>query len=37
MAALMNGLALHGHAIPYEGAFLSFSDYMRSLFLHVLH
>jgi transketolase len=29
MAAFMNGLALYGHAIPYGGTFLSFSDYMR--------
>ncbi len=29
MAAIMNGLALHGGAIPYSGTFLSFSDYCR--------
>ncbi|MGZ9097896.1 MAG: transketolase [Micavibrio sp.] len=29
MAAIMNGLALHGGAIPYAGTFLSFSDYCR--------
>ncbi|MET3589243.1 transketolase [Bartonella silvatica] len=29
MAALMNGLALHGGCIPYGGTFLCFSDYMR--------
>jgi transketolase len=29
MAAFMNGLALYGHAIPYGGTFLVFSDYMR--------
>jgi transketolase len=30
MAAAMNGLALHGGAIPYGGTFLVFSDYMRN-------
>jgi len=30
MAALMNGLALHGGLIPYGGTFLSFSDYSRN-------
>jgi len=30
MAALMNGLALHGGFIPYGGTFLVFADYMRS-------
>ncbi len=29
MAALMNGLALHGGFIPYAGTFLIFADYMR--------
>lgn len=29
MAALMNGLALHGGFIPYSGTFLSFADYCR--------
>ena len=29
MAAIMNGLALHGGVIPYGGTFLVFSDYMR--------
>ncbi len=29
MAAAMNGLALHGGAIPYGGTFLVFADYMR--------
>ncbi|NNU16034.1 transketolase [Parvularcula sp. ZS-1/3] len=29
MAAIMNGLALHGGIIPYGGTFLVFSDYMR--------
>ena len=29
MGAVMNGLALHGGAIPYGGTFLVFSDYMR--------
>jgi len=28
MAALLNGMALHGGIIPYGGNFLSFSDYM---------
>jgi transketolase len=30
MAALMNGIALHGGFIPYGGTFLTFSDYCRS-------
>ncbi len=30
MGAMMNGLALHGGAIPYGGTFLVFSDYMRN-------
>lgn len=30
MAAVMNGLALHGGIIPYGGTFLVFSDYARS-------
>ena len=29
MAAIMNGMALHGGTIPYGGTFLVFSDYMR--------
>jgi transketolase len=29
MAAAMNGLALHGGAIPYGGTFLVFADYCR--------
>ncbi len=29
MAAIMNGLALHGGLIPYSGTFLAFSDYAR--------
>jgi transketolase len=29
MAAIMNGMALHGGIIPYSGTFLSFSDYCR--------
>ena len=30
MAAIMNGMALHGGFIPYGGTFLVFSDYMKS-------
>ncbi|ROR34163.1 transketolase [Inmirania thermothiophila] len=30
MAAIMNGLALHGGFLPYGGTFLVFSDYMRN-------
>jgi transketolase len=30
MAAMANGLALHGGFIPYVGTFLTFSDYMRN-------
>jgi transketolase len=30
MAALMNGMALHGGFIPYGGTFLVFSDYSRN-------
>jgi transketolase len=30
MAALMNGLALHGGWLPYGGTFLTFSDYSRN-------
>ncbi len=30
MAAIMNGIALHGGLIPYGGTFFVFSDYMRS-------
>ncbi|MEI8394823.1 MAG: transketolase [Rhodospirillaceae bacterium] len=30
MAAVMNGLALHGGFIPYGGTFMVFSDYMRN-------
>ncbi|NNG69195.1 transketolase [Rhizobium laguerreae] len=29
MAAVMNGLALHGGLVPYGGTFLTFSDYCR--------
>ncbi len=29
MAAMMNGMALHGGVIPYSGGFLIFSDYCR--------
>lgn len=29
MGAILNGMALHGGAIPYGGTFLVFSDYMR--------
>lgn len=29
MAAIMNGLSLHGGFIPYSGTFLQFSDYSR--------
>ncbi len=29
MAAVMNGMALHGGIIPYGGTFLVFADYMR--------
>ena len=29
MAAVMNGLALHGGIIPYGGTFLVFADYLR--------
>ena len=29
MAAIMNGLALHGGVLPYSGTFFVFSDYMR--------
>ncbi len=29
MAAVMNGIALHGHLIPYAGTFLQFADYAR--------
>ncbi|MCW5635251.1 MAG: transketolase [Rubrivivax sp.] len=30
MAAVMNGVALHGGFIPYGGTFLTFSDYARN-------
>ena len=30
MAAIMNGIALHGGYIPYGGTFLTFSDYSRN-------
>jgi transketolase len=30
MAAIMNGMALHGGFIPYGGTFLTFSDYSRN-------
>ncbi len=29
MAAIMNGLALHGAVLPYAGTFFVFTDYMR--------
>jgi transketolase len=29
MAAVLNGMALHGGVVPYGGTFLVFSDYMR--------
>lgn len=29
MAAIMNGMALHGGIIPYSGTFLQFADYCR--------
>ncbi len=29
MAAIMNGMALHGGLIPYSGTFLQFADYAR--------
>ena len=34
MAAVMNGLALHGGFIPYGGTFLTFSDYSRNAHPH---
>ena len=30
MAAIMNGMVLHGGVIPYGGTFLTFSDYSRN-------
>ncbi|MDB5946679.1 MAG: putative transketolase [Ramlibacter sp.] len=30
MAAIMNGVALHGGYVPYGGTFLTFSDYSRN-------
>ncbi|MCX7627938.1 MAG: transketolase [Methylophilaceae bacterium] len=30
MAAIMNGMALHGGILPFGGTFLQFSDYMRN-------
>ncbi len=30
MAAIMNGISLHGGFIPYGGTFMVFSDYMRN-------
>ena len=30
MAAIMNGMALHGGLMPYGGTFLTFSDYSRN-------
>ncbi len=30
MAAIMNGIALHGGYVPYAGTFLTFSDYSRN-------
>ncbi len=29
MAAIMNGIALHGGLVPYAGTFMQFADYMR--------
>lgn len=29
MAAMMNGMSIHGGVIPYSGTFLSFADYCR--------
>ena len=29
MAAIMNGMSLHGGVVPYSGTFFVFSDYMR--------
>ncbi len=29
MAAIMNGMSLHGSILPYSGTFLVFSDYMK--------
>ncbi len=29
MAAIMNGMAMHGGVVPYAGTFLTFADYMR--------
>jgi transketolase len=29
MGAIMNGMALHSHLLPYGGTFLVFSDYMK--------
>jgi transketolase len=29
MAAIMNGLSLHGGVIPFGGTFLVFADYSR--------
>ena len=34
MAAIMNGVALHGGFIPYGGTFLTFSDYCRNAHAH---
>ena len=30
MAAIMNGVALHGGYLPFGGTFLTFSDYSRN-------
>ena len=30
MAAMMNGMVLHGGLIPYGGTFLTFTDYSRN-------
>jgi len=30
MAAIMNGIALHGGLLPYGGTFMTFSDYSRN-------
>ncbi len=34
MAAIINGLALHGGFIPFGGTFLMFSDYARNARAH---
>ena len=34
MAAIMNGIALHGGLLPFGGTFLTFSDYARNAHPH---